>query len=305
MSTIWAGESLESPFAPPEEHERVGPVDGRRQVPEGELLAAPYRWICSLDVTFERPYPKAYERQLARASGLTRSTGLLIGPRHVLTSAHSLYLDGHGRPSSVYVAPGRSGRDDPFGRIKAVARLVPGRALEGPGLVREHDYGMVILDRDIAGTRHDALGGRPFGHWGSSTLGEGTVLRALDRAFLTGKPVNTSGYPGDRCGSDPLDLDDPRAACDTRDQATTQWRHSGAVSWDTSTRLFCHTADTARGQSGSPVWIFFRDGRRFLVGVHVDAGCFVRDAQRRPISRLNRAVHINAEVLAMLRTWMQ
>jgi V8-like Glu-specific endopeptidase len=291
-------EPWDSPFAPFPARDDAGragreviPPDDDRQL-VSDTTAVPYRWICSLDVTFDRPYPRG------RRGGFMRGSGLLVGPRHVLTAAHNIYPDGEKRPTSIYVAPGRTGRRDPFGRVKAVATSVASEAFGTGAIVRAHDYAIVTLEHDISSTRQDALGGRPLGHWGSQVLGQGTVLRVLRRDFLAGKPVTVCGYPGDRCGTERYDPNDH--TCDKADQATTQWVHNGLAStphgW---TRLLRHTADTGRGQSGSPVWIRFRDNRRYLVGIHVAA-----DAPVKSEVTHNVAVHLSDHVLATVRSWM-
>jgi V8-like Glu-specific endopeptidase len=275
--------------------------DERRLVVD--TLAVPYRWICSLDVTFDKPYPKGWK------SGFARGSGLLIGPRHVLTAAHGIYPDGNRGPKSIVVAPGRNGRRTPLGQFKAVAWTVSSRAFGRFGIARDFDFGIVHLDRDIAGPSYAALGNKPLGYWGSPTHGQGTELRALARDRLVGRRVVVCGYPGDRCGTQPFDLDDPRASCSKDDQATTQWIGNGpAAAPPHAPRLLHHTADTAKGQSGCPVWIKFDDGRRCLVGVHVAPHrVTVVDAKgntRTEPVRANVAVHLGDEVVRLIQTWL-
>jgi hypothetical protein len=190
-----------------------------------------------------------------------------------------------------------------------VAWTVSSRAFGRFGIDRNHDYGVVVLERDVASPRYATLGNKPLGHWGSTSLGQGTELRAIARDWLTGKHVVVCGYPGDRCGTQPFDLDDPRARCSKDDQATTQWiGHGPASAPRQSPRLLHHTADTAKGQSGSPVWIKFTDGRRFLIGVHVapyvvtvvDAA---GTARTQPV-QANVAVHLSDEALRLIRDWL-
>jgi V8-like Glu-specific endopeptidase len=271
--------------------------DDRQRVPDP--LAVPYRWICSLDVTY--------------ADGqFSRGSGLLVGPRQVLTAAHNVYRrrDGAG-PSSLYVAPARAGRADPFGRTKAVATSLSSRFLTGPpgtgtaplGVSGRFDVALLTLERDVAGLTHAGLRRGTLGHWGHPTQGHGTVLRALDPAFLAGKAVVVGGYPGDFCGTERYDA---TRGCDRRDRATRAFVHHGVASFPAGLPgLLLHTADTAPGQSGSPVWIRFRDGSRWLAGVHVDAHRVIDAAtgRERPVTA-NRAVHLSRDLLALVRTWM-
>lgn len=285
----------------------VIPPDQRELV--RRILDPPFRWICSLHAHFRKPWPKGMK------AGLARGTGLLVGPRHVLTAAHCIYPDGQTSPTSLYVAPARNGRTDPFGRCKAVAFNVPSLVFGRYGIDQRHDYAIITLEREIAHQRYPALGGEILGHWGCTHAGHGTVLRALGRDFLQGKRVNVCGYPGDRCGIEPIDIGSscypalpPSPDCSSKDRATTQWIGNGILSWRTAhDPLFLHTADTSRGQSGSPMWVRSTSGRRCLAGVHVDAECrfqLINGKRTLLPVRGNLAVHINDQVLAMIRSWM-
>ena len=73
--------------------------------------------------------------------------------------------------------------------------------------------------------------------------------------------------------------------------------------------VLLHTADTHKGQSGSPVWMEFNDGSRYLVGVHVNAHrVFVATDDASPVRELpitaNMAVHLSDDVLRLVRSWM-
>lgn len=275
---------MRSPFAP--EQEVITP-DGRRQV--RDPLAVPYRWICSLDVMF--------------GSTLMRGTGVLIGPRHVLTAAHNIYRpDGNG-PSSTYVVPARNGPSEPFGRVRAVAHSVTGAFLRHHRANSRFDFALLTLERDVSRLTHRGLGSTALGYWGHPQLGHGTLLRALPANLLHGKPVVVCGYPGDWCGTARLD---PKTGCSKRDQATVQFSDFGPASFQPGLDgLLLHAADTHPGQSGSPVWIKFTDGSRYLVGVHVGPDrVYDTDTRRfRPVTA-NRAVHLTDSVLQVLHEWL-
>src|SRR5688500_17688635 len=91
--------------ATPFEQEGIPPDE---RVLVARTLAVPYRWIGSLVVSVEKPYPKGW------TSGFARGSGLLIGPRHVLTAAHGIYSDDGRSPKSIVVAPARNGRRTPL-----------------------------------------------------------------------------------------------------------------------------------------------------------------------------------------------
>jgi V8-like Glu-specific endopeptidase len=305
MSTVWservpaldypgepeeATEAWTTPFA----GEKVGRDDSRVLIKD--TTAVPWRWVCSLDVTFDEPYPKGW------ASDFSRGSGLLVGPQEVLTAAHNIYPDGKTVPKSVYVAPGRNGRDDPFGRVKATAwKVVPG-AFGDDRIEPWYDFAVVTLERPIANDKFKALGNKPLGYWGSVKWGHGTKMKALDIKFLTGKQVTVAGYPGDRCGTEPFDPKDKSQSCGKADQATTLWSGVGTLSpMAKSSRRFLHTADTYAGQSGSPVWIKFKNGERWVVGVHIDRYPLIVD----DLYTHNVAVHLSERVLTSVRGWIK
>jgi len=281
---------------PADREAEVIPPDDRRLVTD--TLAVPNRWICSIDV-------------IRAGNKLNRGTGVLIGPRQVLTAAHVLYEpDGTG-PQSVHVAPGRNGRTatagvfEPVGRIKATAYSVPGEFLTGRAVRTNtrYDFALITLEKDASALPVKAQGGAPLGYWGSPANGAKTVLRALDPAFLTGKPVYVCGYPGDWCGRTHLD---PRIGCSADDQATAQLVHYGLATFPVPMPgVLLHTADTFEGQSGAPVWMQFNDGSRFLVGIHTGPNTVIDGATGRQLPvTANKAVHLSADVLQRVRSWM-
>ena len=89
------------------------------------------------------------------------------------------------------------------------------------------------------------------------------------------------------------------------DQANTMWSHFGPARFHAGAPGgIVYTADTAKGQSGSPVWIRFTDGTRSLVGVHVDRHLEFDAGVRRMALRGNKAVHLDTDMIALVRSWL-
>jgi V8-like Glu-specific endopeptidase len=275
---------VDAPVAPLE-HEVLLP-DERVRV--HATTQVPYRWVCSLDIR--------------RGSSFSRGSGLLVGPRQVLTAAHNVYDAEGNRPDSLHVAPARNGTEQPFGRFEAVAFTTTSRYITNPVPGSRFDIALVTLGADASAATSKAIAGATLGHWGSPGAGQGTNLRPLDTAFLTGKDVVVCGYPGDKCNGSACN---PAAGWKAEDQANTMWSHFGPARFHAGAPGgVVYTADTAKGQSGSPVWIRFTDGTRSLVGVHVDRHLEFDPGVRRMVLRGNKAVHLDADVMALVRSWL-
>ena len=155
------------------DHALVGPRDSRIQIVRTRRY--PFSNVCHLSRNFS-----------GRQSGCS---GIVIGPRIVLTAAHCLFSHRRGgAPQRIVVSPGRRDRDTyPFGRKVATTYYVPRQYIEARRSGRQRklfDYGVIILPD-------------PFRH-----LTRFPPLKALTRADVqrlkTSGLVGVSGYPGDR-----------------------------------------------------------------------------------------------------------
>jgi len=285
---------------------QILPPDQRRHW--SGTLAVPYRWICSIEVY--RADPRG--AMLLHGKG----TGVLIGADCVLTAAHNLWRQENGEPrrvDRVVVIPARDGTTKPFGSVQA-ADWRTAASWDARRRQWRWDFALIRLKEAIGNKSYPALRGGQLGWWGSTSLGGGTSMRPLKADWLKDRKVISAGYPGDKCGTRSLPNERAIQRC-ARDQpeiwASTQWWGEGIVRALVPARgLLHHTIDTHEGQSGSPVWYYWRDPKlaqegHSLVGLHVAPGTIdidPRNVQRRVD---NMAVWISQDVLdeiARLRT---
>ncbi len=231
---------------------------------------APFRYVCDLEYT----HPGGGLR--------SHRTGVLIGPRTVLTVGHALRervgkdrkLERMREPGRMRIIPGRNGSSEPLGSTRA------SRFILAPGFSRgtATDYGIIHLAAPI-GTRVGFWTRRYARNPGDSV---GTSILAGSLPMAPGKlPVNLSGYPSDRPAGKKLSCSNPGAGNRCRPTPRTQAGRS-ALCGTFQYRAFDLTAqiengklryfnDTCPGHSGSPVWVRRSPdmGGRVLVGVHI------------------------------------
>jgi V8-like Glu-specific endopeptidase len=313
-------ETLESPFlneeiawrpaepAVPSGEEEVLGTDDRTLV--ADTLTGPSRWICAIDVMSKNP--KWGTQGQPRFISKSRGTGILIGPRYVLTAAHVFDDNAVAIVQEHTISPARSGSNskNPFGKIKSVAvrksqpYFVRRKVRQGSRIIEApfkqvDDYALVILEKDVASSTHAKITGA-LGYWGFDPAI--AVLRRLDPAALQGKDAVIIGYPGDTCGA--ARFSGSRSSkerqienCWNRrndEWASMQWKSVGTldVEANPSTTLF-HAADTYDGQSGAPICLSV-DGRPHLVGIHTAPD----NAHR------NTAVRVTRRMLRELCEWI-
>jgi V8-like Glu-specific endopeptidase len=238
----------------------VGPLDNRVQ--EVRTTQFPWNTVVHLCRDFGT----------GNCSGCS---GMLIGPRHVLTAGHCLYsLKRKASPRTIRVLPGRSDRKTlPYGSFPAQHWYLPRAFVRGPDRV-VNDWGLIVLRDPVTRLRQFM-----------------SLHAASDRelAWLTshGK-LTIAGYPADR-------------------PVGTMWRHTEKLRRVSPKRLF-YTVDTCPGHSGSAILARLPAGPR-IVGIHTAGlldeqgrtfGCN-RATVLAPSGSLNSGIRLTAAMMQALR----
>jgi V8-like Glu-specific endopeptidase len=183
-----------------------------------------------------------------------RGTGFFISPDTVVTAGHCLYSPRSGAAVSVQVIPGRDDSVWPFGSVMAREFYMPDEWRRSQ--IAAFDYGAIKLPDGSLGER--------TGHFPIANLAADALRKSV---------YNIGGYPGDMSPSRAL-------------------HYNGGPSGDVYARRLYYMLDTAKGASGSPVWVRSGDSRR-VVGIHNYGHC------------PNKATRINDRVFADLTEWMK
>ncbi|MFK7887733.1 MAG: serine protease [Gammaproteobacteria bacterium] len=171
-------------------------------------------------------------------------TGVMIGPRHVLTAAHCLHDSEGNWYSPIYFNPGQTNTTRVNGSHRMVARWA-----RDHGVHRKYDYGVIVLEDS---PRVASLGWMGIAWWNN-------------RATYGGRFAYNKGYPLDhlQCKASPL----ASKRCDGWMYADS---HSLAANAATGSHLLQYDIDTQKGHSGSPVYTYL-GGKPAVLGVHAAA----------------------------------
>lgn len=276
--------------------------DTRRKVENS--VAVPFRWICRVVTTENIPQP---------TEGRWGGTGLLIGPRHVLTCAHVIYpVEQHtGKPrfrtQSITVFPAQNGADEPLGSFSANGWTIHRQWYTGREVNGTFDYGLVRLREPIGAKGFRALGGQTLGWWGSPEHGHGTRFARLDPATLAGQTVAVAGYPFRRglneLAARVLKVGEGHILGSAVFTRLTEDRFEGRFSprVEPTSRVLLHDADTSRAQSGCPVWTQDAQGGLDLIGLH--QGQLASSTPINGATTVNLALRVTQEFLQQVSHW--
>lgn len=263
-------------------------------------LDVPYRWVCKLVVEENRP--KGW-------SGVAQGSGVLVGPCHVLTAAHTLepYYNKPAKDWRVKIWMAFDGTRYITEEISSDVRLSEGwktglhKVKENLSDMGAYDYAMVILPSDISSKPRKELKNNSLGHWGHSEGGHRTVFAPLKAELLEGNAVYCAGYP--------------------KGVKRAMWVAPGnlsnvlLVSGDKVLRrkrgmnntALASLGEDARGMSGGPVWITVKS-TLCLVGINTDVSPVITsgpDGRPRGKKWIGHAARVTIELFNEVRGWMK
>ena len=270
-------------------------------------FGVPYRWICRLTVKRDsKPF--------------SFGTGVLVSPRHVLTTAHVIEVPERAqrkeRPGlvTVDVEPGYndgnslgSYTSSDF-RISNDWRLGRGGNKFDPAAF---DFGMAILPNShISSTPLVELDGKPLGYWGHPSLGYNTAFAPVKPNFVRYRTAWSSGYPrgmkhalwkgwGTLTDADHL-YRGKRLYMFKRGMVNSALTKL-VETLTSSANNELEGLSRARGASGGPVWIN-SENKEYLVGINANFTDLLAGSKRK---WNGNATRISAELFNEVSKWIR
>lgn len=232
------------------------PFDTRKKVRNTEDPF--YRIHGHLDITYEG------ERE-----GI--GSGVLVGPRHVLTVAHNIICEekneeeeviGIKKASRIIFTPGRNGKKKPYGSYEMIDKFYHPKWKKQWN--HDYDLAIIVLDRPI----------NPNIGWAGMYVANDKEMENLQ--------VRMTGYPGDK------------------KDGKTMWTSKESIELKhiRDNKIFLNNFYTYNGQSGSAVWI--KKGGPYVVGVHSHKG-----ERQKDDTIDNVSIRITEEKLEMIKQWIE
>ena len=197
----------------------------------------------------------------------TCSSGVLIGPHHVLTAGHNVYRHKHncGWAIKIMFTPARNEDEQPFGKAQGTILL------SFKGWVNhqkaEDDIGLVILDDGIC-YKTDWAG-----------------LFSAPDSLLKDQTIHVTGYPGDKC-----------------QKATQMWTLSHKPKRLTVDTIE-YDIDTFAGQSGSAVWAQLKDYSGWhVIGIHAYG---ISNDEINDVNKSNQGTRLSAAKITQILAWLE
>lgn len=168
-------------------------------------------------------------------------TGWFAAANIVVTAGHCLYDTDGREPSLIYVTPGLDGYDAPYNSQESQTVRVPLRWVKHKD--DRYDFGIIVLPNKQMGNQTGWFG-----------------YAAAKDSHLSNMYIMSAGYPEDY-------NNDTQLSCTGRIKSMDRY-------------YLGHNIDTARGQSGSPLFHKHKSGARTVIGIHTESKGSLNSAVR-------------------------